>query len=144
MKKILIIVINGCAFAFLNACNDADNTRKSETPADSVSATKQLGIVDTTTKAVKDTVIKLQTDNDWENKIVGTWAFVGDDNAAFVIEKKKIYYPETFTSYKYSLEKDSIKIKYEDYTGVFLMKMKGSDTLILIGDEEQVYYRIKK
>ncbi len=39
---------------------------------------------------------------------------------------------------------DSLKIKYDDYEGSFLIKMKGKDTLILSGDEEQVYHRIKK
>ncbi|WEK35401.1 MAG: hypothetical protein P0Y53_23155 [Candidatus Pseudobacter hemicellulosilyticus] len=78
------------------------------------------------------------------NKVLGTWALLGEENATFVIEKKKINYPETFTSYNYSISKDSIHIKYDDYTGSYLIKFKGADTMVLLGDEEQVYYRFSR
>lgn len=77
------------------------------------------------------------------NKMMGVWAFAGSDNASFVIEKDSIYYPGSFTSFKYLLVKDSIKIEYEGNAESFFVKMKGPDTLILKGDKEQVYYRFR-
>lgn len=141
MKKILL-AINISAF-FLSCNNDTNSISKSKTTADSVNAINKSTMVDTSFKNLKDTVVKQQPNNELANKIIGAWAFVGTENSSFVIEKKKIYYPETFASYKYLLVKDSVKIKYDDYTGSYLVKMKGLDTLILISDEEQIYYRLK-
>jgi hypothetical protein len=76
---------------------------------------------------------------DVKTKILGTWALAGMENASFVIEKDSISYPETFTSYKYSIFNDSIKIAYDDYVGSFSIEMKGLDTLIMKGDEQQIY-----
>ena len=77
-------------------------------------------------------------------KILGIWGIVGDENASFDIQKNKFFYPESSKSYKYKIVNDSLKIKYDDYEGAFLIKMKGKDTLVLIGDEEQTYYRFKR
>lgn len=76
-------------------------------------------------------------------KILGIWAFVGDENATFVIENDKITYPDHDASYKYVIENDSIHIKFDGYEGNYLVKTKGMDTLVLVGDEQQVYYRFK-
>ena len=139
--KILLLVISISAFVL--SCNGTNRTKQRETAIDSVSTVRQASpITDTNTNIVKNT-IKAQPKSDLANKILGIWASVGMENASFVIEKKKISYPETFTSYKYSLFKDSLKIKYDDYTGSYLIRMKGADTLVLSGDEEQIYYRFK-
>lgn len=74
----------------------------------------------------------------------GNWALLGDDNTSFVIEKKKITYPSTFKSYPYAVKGDSVKIRYDDYEGSFRVTMRGRDTLVLTGDEAQVYYRVKQ
>ena len=138
MKKILVISV--CAFIL--SCNDS-STGKSEASKDSLNTIKS--VLDTSINNVmKDSLPNQKPGNELANKILGTWALTGMENASFVIEKKKISYTETFTSYKYSLEGDSIKIKYDDYTGSYLVKLKGADTLILTGDEEQVYYRIRQ
>jgi len=82
--------------------------------------------------------------NGKEDKILGAWAAVGDENATFVIGKGKITYPDHNASYQYVLTNDSLHIKFEGYDGNYLVKMRGSDSLVLIGDERQVFYRFKK
>lgn len=138
MKKILLISM--CAF--LLSCNDS-STGESGATKDSVIAVKS--VLDTSINNVlKDSLPKQEPGNELANKILGTWALIDMENTSFVIEKKKISYPETFTSYKYSLVGDSLKIKYDGYTGSYLVRMSGADTLILTGDEEQVYYRFRQ
>jgi len=87
---------------------------------------------------------KAETDNNMKDKILGTWSFVGDENATFIIAKDKITYPDKNASYKYIVKNDSILIKFDGFDGNYLVKTRGADTLILKGDEEQVYYRFKK
>ena len=53
----------------------------------------------------------------------GIWVAEGEDNATFVIKGSKITYPDSQRSYAFTLSKD---------------------TLILIGDETQRFYRFKK
>lgn len=76
--------------------------------------------------------------------ILGIWAAVGDENATFVIAQDKITYPDQSASYEYTLINDSIHIKFDGYDGNYLVRKVGSDTLVLVGDEQQVYYRFKK
>ncbi len=76
--------------------------------------------------------------------LLGSWAGTGDGKTSFQIQENYIFYPENFKQYKYSLEHDSLKIKFDDYEGVFAIKMNGRDTLILTGDERQVFHRFKK
>lgn len=140
MKNILFVV---SLYAFLISCNDTNSASESQIINDSVNTKRQSVVADTSNVVIKDTIKRSQPKSDLANNILGTWALVGMENASFVIEKKKITYPETFTSYKYSLVNDSIKIKYDDYTGSYLIKMNGSDTLILVGDEQQIFYRFK-
>jgi len=141
MKKILLIF---SIYTGLTSCNDTGSAvrGKSETDSIGISKTKQ-SVTPDTNKATRDTVQIKQTKNELAHKILGTWAFVGTENATFVIEEKGIYYPETFASYKYMVVGDSIKIHYDGYVGSYLIKMSSPDTLILRGDEEQVYYRFK-
>jgi len=91
-----------------------------------------------------DTSQKARTSSNIREDIVGIWAFVGDENATFVITKDKITYPDQNKSYNYMLKGDSIRIKFEGYDGSYLVGTKGSDTLVLVGDEKQVYYRSKE
>jgi len=76
-------------------------------------------------------------------KISGAWTLVGEENATFLIEKNKIYYPETVTAYDYQLTDDFIKVNYDGYVGAYQVEMKGEDTLVLKDEEEQIYYRMK-
>ena len=74
--------------------------------------------------------------------ILGNWALAETDATTFIIYKKKIFYPESFISYPYKIAKDTLKIRYADYEGVFLIKKPHTDTLILASDDDvQVYYR---
>jgi len=76
--------------------------------------------------------------------LLGVWAAVGDENASFVIDGKKISYPQSFRSYPYLLHKDTLTIQYDDYKLVSLVRFRSKDTLILTADEKQVFYRFKK
>ncbi len=58
-------------------------------------------------------------------------------------KKSAFYCPEHMTSYKYKINGDRIKIKY-DFEGSFAFKIKINDILILTGDDgENMYHRIK-
>lgn len=129
--KINLFVVS--LYAFLLSGNGFNSASESQIINDSVNTKKQSVVADTSNIVIKDTIKRPQPKSDLANNILGTWALAGMENVSFVIEKKKITYPETFTSYKYSLINDNIKIKYDDYTGSYLIKMNGSDTLILIG-----------
>ena len=78
------------------------------------------------------------------DKIQGIWGISGEETASFVIREDKIIYPEIDAGYRYSLKNDSIKIKYDEDERVFALHIQGPDTLILTGNEKQVYYRYKE
>jgi hypothetical protein len=82
--------------------------------------------------------------NGLRDEIMGTWAAAGEENATFVLEKNTIIYPDHNASYKYLLEKDSLKIKFDGYDGNYLIRKRGKDTLIMVGKEEQVFFRFRK
>ena len=140
MKKILSAFCLSCII-FL-ACNNERNQGKDRLVDTTGSAIKK----DRSSRAViaESGAQKTETDNDMRDKILGIWSFVGDENATFVIAKDKITYPDKNASYKYILRNDSILIKFDGFDGNYLVKTRGADTLILKGDEEQVYYRFKK
>ena len=92
----------------------------------------------------RDTTRKETGDHGLKDKIIGIWAAVGDENATFVIDQKKITYPDQDKKYSYVLLGDSIHIKFDGYDGNYLVSTRGSDTLVLKGDDEQVYYRFKR
>jgi hypothetical protein len=141
MRKNLSVIT---VLFILASCNNSDTANKDKLTIAPDSAVHATNLNMSHEVVSRDSIAKEKIINPRANKILGTWALVGMDNASFVIETKKIMYPETFSSYNYSHVGDSLKIKYDDYEGNFLLKMKGSDTLMLVGDEEQVYYRMKK
>lgn len=142
MRNVLI-ALSLCVF-FAN-CSDGSTAGKALASNDTIS-TKRAVTQDTAGVVKKDTTVapQLVHKNDLASRILGAWATAGAENANFVIEKKKITYPEHFKSYKYTLANDSIKIKYDTYADAYLIKMQGADTLMLIGDEPSTYYRFKK
>jgi len=73
----------------------------------------------------------------------GNWAAVGEDNVCFIFKGKKVIYPDSFKSYPYFLSGDTLTIQYDDYQGISLVRIHLPDTLILISDERQVFYRFK-
>jgi len=79
-----------------------------------------------------------------KDQIIGTWAVDGEKKPMFVIEKNKIFYPDLKSSYKYSLSKDTIRIKYDGFDGNYLVLKPSADTMIFIGNEKQLYYRLRQ
>jgi hypothetical protein len=75
--------------------------------------------------------------------VLGVWAFIGEQNAAFDIQKDRIIYPEDTKVYKYKIIKDSIQFDYGGYKVICKVELKGKDTLVLTGADTQVYYRFK-
>jgi hypothetical protein len=144
MKKIVLISI--IVFT-LQACGEENGN--TEINKDTTAAFNSATTLDTT-KTLKDTVTTvlkldtLQQKGTINDKLLGFWALLDDENASFEIKKGKIFYPEFSKSYKYQIIGDSMKIKYDDYEDMFAFKMRGIDTLVLTGDDEQVYYRFKK
>jgi hypothetical protein len=135
MKKALVTVCIGIA---LTACNSKPKHKK-----DDLGDTTKKELKTDTSVSVNDTARK-RTINDMGEKLPGIWAAVGDENATFVITKGKIAYPGKNKSFKYALKDDSLHIRYDGYDRNYLVTTRGSDTLILTGDEKQVYYRFKK
>jgi hypothetical protein len=142
MKKLIKISCTALIVVMLQGCNGDGSTN---------------GVTDSTVvpnsipgKVEKDTTRNTETTDKSaktiREKMLGFWSLVGEENASFEIKNDKLYYPEHFKSYRYLMKEDSIRIKYDDYEGVFFVKMKGMDTLILSGDddEEHVYYRFRK
>jgi hypothetical protein len=88
------------------------------------------------------------TPDNLKEQITGYWALAGSENATFVLEKYKIFYPDQSATYRYELLSDTLKIFYGDYVGNFRVKMRGLDTLVLKtdekgSDEDQIYFRFK-
>jgi hypothetical protein len=73
----------------------------------------------------------------------GIWAGTGDQNASFEIFEGAIYYPEGSKYYGYSIQHDTMKIKYDDYIADFRITMNGTDTLIFEGHDRQILHRFK-
>jgi hypothetical protein len=79
-----------------------------------------------------------------KDDITGSWAAEGGKTLTFIIEKNKIVYPEQNKSYKYSLDNNRIKIKYDGFDGDYLVVKQAADTIVFISNEKQYYYRFKK
>lgn len=125
---------------FLAACHNSNNPDR-RAGGDTVAWPKP----DTPGSTVAiDTTRREASDHGLKDKMIGIWAFVGDENPSFVIDQKKITYPDQDKKYSYVLQGDSIHIKFDGYDGNYLVKTRGADTLVLKGDEEQVYYRFKQ
>jgi hypothetical protein len=142
-KKVLL----GFSFVYniLLSCNDM-NGKKREVYYSGDTTAGKIVKMDTARRIAiaNDTSQKAVGKDNTGNRILGIWAAVGDENASFIIEKNKITYPDQNASFKYFLLKDSIKIKFDGFDGNYLVKTRGADTLVLAGDEEQVFCRFKK
>jgi hypothetical protein len=116
----------------LISCSNKGRVKLLKSPADTLHA----GIPESSRTV-------LQVRNALSDSITGIWASVGDENASFILSRDRIYYPDKNDSFKYFLVNDSIKIEYVDFIGSYLIKVT-QDTLTLVGDESQIYYRFKK
>jgi hypothetical protein len=132
---------------FLAACHDGKNPDRGaggDTVARAKPDTPRQALTIDTTRREGDTTRREAPGHGLKDKLIGIWAFTGDENPSFVIDQKKITYPDQDKKYSYVLQGDSIHIKYDGYYGNYLVKTRGADTLVLKGDEEQVYYRFKQ
>lgn len=130
--------------AFLPAlisCSSNDTTSRIVTDSNIVASTS----LDTPLTRVQDTQKSTAGETtELKEAILGIWTGGADENAAFVIKKDRIEYPDVPATYKYTLSADSMKIFYEDYADVFAIEMKGADTLVMTGGgEKQMFYRMK-
>lgn len=143
MRKMLVVV--SLCILLVN-CNEGNGASEAPVATDTSVSEKRVQ-ADTGSIAVKDTAKVpaeiLPASSDIEKKILGVWARPGAENANFVIQKKKIFYPDHNKSYPYTIVNERIKIKYDDYTDSFLIKLQGADTLILAGETDHTYYRFK-
>jgi hypothetical protein len=74
-----------------------------------------------------------------ETKILGIWTDGTTDNAAFEIRKDSIFYVDQLLTFKYSIDKDSIQINYNDWvfkSKIFIQK----DTLFLSSEFDTSKY----
>jgi hypothetical protein len=146
MKKLLPVIYSSCVL--FAACKEGGDRDKAVATKDSVAV--KVTIAKTPAKdtikpvlAVADTTRKDPVDKGLKDKILGLWAAVGDENATFEIGKDKITYPDQNAAYKYVVSGDSIHIRFDGFSGDYKVRKKGGDTLVFVGDEEQVYYRFK-
>jgi hypothetical protein len=123
LKKFFVLIFVCCA------CNYSPKTKmvKDDTVNSNPKSTK-----------TKSEIIDNRTN------IAGTWTSGDSENATFEINADSVYYVEHFESYKYSVDKDSIKIYYPDFTysaKVYFIK----DTMVMSSKEDGVskFWRFK-
>jgi hypothetical protein len=107
----------------------------------SIKQEKTVAVIDSTNYETKQ-ANSVHT-QDIANKILETWVDGSSENASFVIKKDSIIYADQFTSYKYELNGDSIKIKYPEMTYAGKVSFL-KDSLVLESEGEMVkYWRFK-
>jgi hypothetical protein len=141
MKNVNGSYIVGLLLLFLQACA-GNETKEGQKTQDTLLHSSSVSGDDSVSKAIAKDSSNI-THVGIDENILGVWKLADGENASFEIKKGKIYYPDYGKSYKYKVASDTLKVKYDDYEGVFAIKLKGKDTLTLIGDEEQTYYRMK-
>lgn len=120
VAKYFLIAVGACVALSLLACK-------------SVTDQKGHGIV--------DTVSREQTSINPKDRILGVWTALGEENATFVIGPDSITYPDQNRSFRYAFTGDSLHIRFDEYEGHYSVAKIGPDTLIMMGDERQVFYR---
>jgi len=114
----------------LIACNSGQNTAAVQDSLATTGTTKKI------TKAIS------QNENTEQSKlanILGVWTDGSSENASFDIRKDSIYYVDPFSTYKYSLTDDSIKIFYPDWTFTGEIHLS-KDTLIIASEDGTTKY----
>jgi hypothetical protein len=138
MKNILFWIFIYIAVLACDSRNNKKHTLTTDTALSKANPSPQL--LSDSSRDVK----KSKDTQQIVSAIFGIWAITGDENATFVITKDKITYPDQNASYNYVFKNDSLHIKFDGYDGNYLLKSRGPDTIVLIGDEKQVYHRFKK
>ena len=117
MKKYLFIfgiLIYGC---------------KSGTKENNISNREELNSTNNLTAPNKISVTELK------EKIIGIWTDGESENATFQISRDSIYYVDNIKNYNYSLDQDSIKINYLDFTYSGKLSFI-NDTLVMESNED--------
>ena len=122
MKTFLLIAV-----AFLFGCQSDSKPENEE--ADSSKDIRQPVVAPTVKKAE-------QADASLENKILGVWDDGNSVNATFRIDSDSIFYVEQLENYKYTLQGDSIKIFYPDFTYSGKLSFI-KDTLVMTSPESE-------
>jgi hypothetical protein len=135
-------VIFSLTIASIYFCKDITPTRK-------LSKDSSLGMFKTSVILTKDTSKPKGADSakskySTKSDVIGIWAPIGEQNAAFDIQKDRIVYPEDLKDYKYEIIKDSIRFNYGRYKVTSKVELRSRDTLVLTGSDTQVYYRFKR
>jgi|SRR5450631_201322 len=76
--------------------------------------------------------------------LMGSWALKGQSKTSLEIQESVIFYPEKGRYVDFKVHQDSMYTNYDTVKTAFLVSIKGSDTLILQGEERKTYYRVKK
>lgn len=122
--------------------NEVQNNVSKSGPVDTIYSQPLRSVVDTVVRGANQHETSIA--NTKPGNILGVWKLTGEENSSFVIEEKEIVYPDFNSNYKYEVKGDSLKIKFQGYEGAYQIEFNGPDTLILIGDEKQVYYRTEE
>ena len=118
-----------------------------------ISQTNQETIlIDTNSTNIQtgDTTIKAEFADNKQNvtkytdRLKGIWTNGSSENGTFDISNDSIYYVDQFTSYKYELFDDTIKIKYPDWTFVGHLNFSGDTLTIESEDGVTKYWKFKK
>ena len=123
MKKYLLIA----AVAFILGCQSA--AKPENKVADSGKDTRQPVVAPIVKKAE-------QANASLKNKILGVWDDGNSVNATFRIDRDSIFYVELLENYKYTLQGDSIKIMYPDFTYTGKLSFI-KDTLVMTAPESE-------
>lgn len=138
MKNKIIPLLLAASLAACSNDSKKDATLNADSIANSPSTLSDAKTPGTVDKSTALTAAK---------KLPGVWIVKGSEtgNANFLLTDSTIYYPETDGKYAYKLIKDTLEVKYDDYTQHLAFKFKGNDTLILTGEDgPNMFYRVKK
>jgi len=123
--------VSAALFILFAGCNTGQDTK----------AIPDSTITKDTTKQIKQATIKANDNTNQTNlsKQLGIWTDGSSENATFDIKKDSIYYVDQFTTYKYSLREDSIKIFYPDWTFAGAVSFS-KDTMIIASENGTTKY----
>ncbi|QNP53509.1 hypothetical protein [Hymenobacter qilianensis] len=82
-----------------------------------------------------------KSENHFNSKILGAWTNNSSENAIFDIRKDSIYYVDDLISYKYSMNRDSIKIDYLDWAFVGAVSFARDSLIISSKDGVTKYWK---
>jgi hypothetical protein len=91
------------------------------------------GVAKTRSRTADSSAPHKKTTAELRKEIYGRWGAVGDTVSNFAIEGKDIFYYDSESFCKYNLSNDTLSIFDDDGKFCYKVKMKGKDTLVMIG-----------